>query len=137
MARAICVLSAVTLGTLVPVAAAIGDKLVRDPGSNGLTIAVVLTLGTALSALVSVLVLLPLSVFHKPATIWRVLGLTLLASGFWVALAVLLMHTGPYRLQITTAVVIKYLGLAAFGTTGALAFFMTLFLCDRRVGRAS
>ena len=87
MARAICVLSAVTLGTLVPVAAAIGDKLVRDPGSNGLTIAVVLTLGTALSALVSVLVLLPLSVFHKPATIWRVLGLTLLrhVAGNWHA----------------------------------------------------
>ena len=126
-----------TLSTLVPVAAAIGDKMVRDPGSNGLTIAVILTLGTALSALVAVLVLLPLSVFHKPTTIWRILGLTLLASGFWVALAFLLMHTGPYRLQITTAVVIKYLGLAAYGTTGALAFFTTLFLCGRRLRRAS
>jgi hypothetical protein len=59
------------------------------------------------------------------------------ASGFWAALVVLLMYTGPYRLQITTSVVIKYLAIAAYSTAGALAFFTTLFLCARRSGRAS
>jgi hypothetical protein len=134
LTRARCLLCALALGTLVPVSVALGDKAIRDPGTNGITVAVVLIFGIALSAAVSVLSLWPSSVLYRPNSIGRVLVLTLFGILVWLVVAFLLMHTGPYRMQITPSVVKRYLMIAAYGSTGAFVFYTALFLCSRRFG---
>lgn len=115
-------------------AVALCDKAIRDPASNGVTVAVILILGIALSGAVSLFALWPSSMLYRPDTVQKVFVLTLFGIAVWTVVAFLLLHTGPYRLQITTAVVVKYLTLAAYGSVGAFAFYMALFLCRKRSG---
>jgi hypothetical protein len=135
MRRALCILSALVIGTVVPVLVAFGDKMIRDPLSNGLAGAVLLILGTASAALVSLLVLWPLSALYKPNSIQRVFMLTLLATAAWAAIAFILFYIGPYSMQFTTRAAVRYLTIAGYGIVGAFAFFMTLFLCRTRLDR--
>jgi hypothetical protein len=133
LARVRCLPLALALGTLVPVAVAIGDNLVRSSSGDRLWIAVVLILGTPLSVLMSAFFWL-LSTLWPPERPGSALVTTLLACTVWIAIAALLMLTGPYSQQITANVLVRYLTIAAYGSSGALAFFTALFLCRQRFG---